>query len=75
MLRLIAGAKTLAVSLTPLLAMAALCAALNAARMAAVSVQQRLTSGMHEYPPPRNRQEGAKGTARELRTVEQGRSG
>jgi hypothetical protein len=71
---LAAGAKALLVTLLPLLAMTALCVALNTARMAAVSVQQRLTSGMHEYPPPRNRKEGAKGTARELRTVEQGRS-
>ena len=71
---LAAGAKALLATLLPLLAMAALCAALNMARMAALSVQQRLTSGMHEYPPPRNRKEGATGTARELRTVEQGRS-
>ncbi|CAE7465706.1 PAO [Symbiodinium sp. CCMP2592] len=36
------------------------------------SIQARLTSGMHDYPPPRN-QFGRRGQNRELRTVEQGR--
>ena len=49
-------------------------ACLEASRRLALSVQKRLTSGMHDYPPPRNLAVGAKGSNRELRTVEQGRS-
>lgn len=41
-----------------------------AAHLAARSVESRLTSGLSEYPPPRNSGRAAK----ELRTVEQGRS-
>ncbi|CAE7354829.1 PAO [Symbiodinium natans] len=36
------------------------------------AIAARLTSGLHDYPPPRNRQ-GRRGQSRELRTVEQGR--
>ena len=42
--------------------------------LAAVSIESRLTTGLSEYPPPRNKAAGAKGTEKELRTVEQGRS-
>lgn len=45
---------------------------LGAALHFSTLVERRLTSGMHEYPPPRNLPEG-KRAARELRTVEQGR--
>ena len=69
-----AAIKGLVVALWPLVALAVLSAGVEAARRATVSVEQRLTSGMHEYPPPRNRAAGAVGTARELRTVEQGRA-
>ena len=57
------------------LAAVAVAAALSAAILKVASdVAAKLTTGMGEYPPPRNRAAGAKGTARELRTVEQGRS-
>ena len=81
LLALAAALPSLLGALRPLRAhVRALCglgvlAALQAlAWRAAAVVAQRLTSGMAEYPPPRNRAEG-KGAARELRTVEQGRRG
>ena len=47
--------------------------ALFAIRQFAQSVAEKLTTGLGEYPPPRNRPEG-EGAATELRTVEQGRA-
>lgn len=71
---LLLAAKGLFVALTPWIAMAVFCVGVEAARRGALSVEQRLTSGIHEYPPPRNRPSGVTGNAKELRTVEQGRS-
>ena len=62
------------VAMKPWLIMAAGFAALEKARQLAKSIAERLTTGLSEYPPPRNRAQGAKGAVRELRTVEQGRS-
>jgi hypothetical protein len=45
-------------------------ASVAALQRAAWSVERRLTSGLSEYPPPRNSGKAS----RELRTVEQGRS-
>lgn len=75
MAHVVAGVKAFMGAVWPLLALAAFCGVVDVARKTAISVEQRLTSGMHEYPPPRNLALGAKGAARELRTVEQGRSG
>lgn len=47
--------------------------ALFVIRQFAQSVAEKLTTGLGEYPPPRNRAEG-EGAATELRTVEQGRA-
>lgn len=51
-------------------ALALAAAVTTAAQRAAWTVEQRLTSGLSEYPPPRNSGKAS----RELRTVEQGRS-
>ena len=79
-----AGLVVLAAALPSLLAMRSLRTAsslgglglatgvLGAAWHFSTLVEKRLTSGMHEYPPPRNLPEG-KRAARELRTVEEGR--
>ena len=56
------------------LGLAAAVVVASAAWRFATIVEQKLTSGMSEYPPPRNLPQGAKGTARELRTVEEGRT-
>ena len=69
----LAAAGQLLLSARPLLGSGILGAVLAAVRQAALVVTQRLTTGMAEYPPPRNRP--GKGKRRELRTVEQGRRG
>jgi hypothetical protein len=43
------------------------------ARAFAAYVAQSLTSGLFEYPPPRNRPAFAAGNSKNLKTVEQGR--
>ena len=58
-------------SLTCLLALAAAVSA-QTWRVAAW-IERSLTSGIYDYPPPRNRPD-TKGSSRELRTVEQGRT-
>lgn len=68
---LLAAAAELLVSLRPLLGISVMAVAVGAARKFALTVEQRLTTGLPEYPPPRNRP--AKGKGKELRTVEQGR--
>lgn len=58
-------------ALGPLLMLGLLGGGVAAGREFAASIARRLTSGMCEYPPPRNGPADA--AARELRTVEQGR--
>jgi hypothetical protein len=56
-----------------LLAAGLVAASVGAGRELARSIERRLTSGLSEYPPPRNQPADSKTKARELRTVEQGR--
>jgi hypothetical protein len=63
----------LARALKPALALALGAALLLQARAFAAYVAQSLTSGLFEYPPPRNRPAFAAGNSKNLKTVEQGR--
>ena len=69
----VAAIGALVVAARPLLAAGTAAAMLGAGRSLALSIERRLTSGLSEYPPPRNQPAGSKMNARELRTVEQGR--
>ena len=70
---MLAAATRMMVSMCPLLCISVMVAVVGVARHLGLTVAQRLTSGLPEYPPPRNRPAKGIGKGRELRTVEQGR--
>ena len=67
------AALALLASLRPFLGVVLLAGSAAAVSHVATLIESRLTSGLGEYPPPRNKPDGARGSARELRTVEEGR--